>query len=84
MKAYLPILYGSDWRPSTKGISNHLQSRWVDFVYLNVESDDTAAQEIKEQYEGKLKFPVVRIGDTWLKNPKIPQLSQVLKQYQLI
>ena len=79
-----PILYGTHWCPKTSGFSHYLQREWVDFTFKNVEEDEAAAQEVKDQYEGKLKFPVLNIGDEWLKNPSIPELRKVLQAHELL
>ena len=79
-----PILYGANWCLKTSGFSHYLQREWVDFTYKNVEEDRAAAQEVRDQYEGKLKFPVLRIGDEWLKNPSIPVLRKALQKQQLL
>ena len=78
-----PILYGTNWCLKTAGFSHYLQREWVDFIYKNVEEDETAAQEVQDQYGG-LKFPVLHIGDEWLKNPSIPELRKVLQAQQLL
>jgi mycoredoxin len=79
-----PILYGADWCLKTSTLRNYMQSRWVDFVYFNVEKDEAAAQRVRDQYDGKLKFPVVDITGSWLKNPKIPALKEALEQKGLL
>nr|WKN34999.1 glutaredoxin family protein [Tunicatimonas sp. TK19036] len=79
-----PILYGTDWCLKTSGLKNYLQRQWVDFTYRNVEEDEEAAQRVKNQYEGKLKFPVIEIEDTWLKNPGMGELREALKDHNLL
>jgi len=79
-----PILYGADWCLKTSTLRNYMQSRWVDFAYYNVEKDETAAQRVRDQYDGKLKFPVVEIAEKWLKNPKVPELKETLEQKGLL
>ncbi|MEM9675909.1 MAG: glutaredoxin family protein [Bacteroidota bacterium] len=79
-----PVLYGADWCLKTSGFRNFLQREWVDFTYRNVEEDEEAAQRVRDQYDGKLKFPVLEIGDTWLKNPGMGELRDTLKEKKLI
>ncbi len=79
-----PILYGANWCLKTSGFKNYLQREWVDFTYCNVEEDEAAAQRVRDQYDGKLKFPVLEIGDVWLKNPGMGELRAVLKAQGLV
>ncbi len=73
-------LYGTDWCLKSSALKNGLQSAWVDFEYHNVEQDEEAAEEIKAQYNGELKFPVIKLGDQYLKNPSWGQLREELKK----
>ncbi len=79
-----PTLYGADWCLKTTGFKNYLQREWVDFTYRNVEEDEVAAQRVRDQYDSKLKFPVLEIGDIWLKNPGMGELRNVLKKQGLV
>lgn len=83
MNATRPVLYGADWCLKTSGFKNYLQREWVDFTYRNVEEDEAAAQRVRDHYDGQLKFPVLEIGTTWLKNPGIGELRRVLKEHGL-
>ena len=84
MSTSQPVLYGADWCLKTSGFRNFLQREWVDFTYYDVEKNEEAAQRVRDHYDGKLKFPVLEIGDVWLKNPGMGELRDVLKQKKLI
>lgn len=77
-------LYGTDWCLKSAALKNALQAAWADFSFHNVEQDENAAAEVRAAYEGRLLFPVVRIGDEFLKNPSWPELRKVLKANNLI
>ncbi|MGD1841546.1 MAG: glutaredoxin family protein [Thermonemataceae bacterium] len=77
-------LFGTDWCPKSAALRNALQTAWVDFAYHNVETDETAAAEIKAQYDGELKFPVVKLEDEYLKNPSWQVLRERLKEKGLL
>ncbi len=77
-------LYGTDWCLKSSALKNGLQSAWVDFEYFNVETDEQAAEEIKAQYNGELKFPVVKLAGKYLKNPSWGQLREELKKNDLL
>lgn len=72
-------LFGTSWCMKSANLRNFLQSKWVDFTDLNVEEDETAEAEVRALYDGELKFPTVKYGDQFLKNPKIPELQEFLK-----
>jgi thioredoxin reductase (NADPH) len=73
-------VYGAEWCPKTALLKNYLQSEWVDFEYLNPETDENAKQDLMNLYDGKVKFPTVVKGDRHLKNPKIPELRAFIKE----
>jgi len=72
-------VFGAEWCTKTSGLRNYLQSQWLEFNYYDVELDETAANKVRSFYNGKLKFPTVKINDTILKNPSIAELRTVLK-----
>lgn len=73
------IVYGTGWCPKTNTIRNFLMQNWVDFEFRNVEEDPDAAQRVRDQYNGVLKFPVIEYDGTWYKNPGIPELREIFK-----
>lgn len=77
-------VYGTDWCLKSANLKNALQTAWVDFNFTNVETDEAAAEEIKAQYDGQLKFPVVKVGSTYHKNPKWQQLRKILDEAGLL
>ncbi len=72
------VLYGANWCPKTSALRNYLQSKWIDFQYLDVEDDKEAEQTVRNMFDGKLKFPVLVIGDEFFKNPGIGFLNEKL------
>ena len=73
-------VYGADWCPKTALLKNYLQSEWIDFDYLNVDTDESARQALMDIYDGKVKFPTVTKGEEHLKNPSISDLRRFLKE----
>jgi mycoredoxin len=76
-------LYGTDWCPKSSALRNYMQSRWIEFDDLNVDTDVEANARVREIYEGKLKFPTVMVGNDFIKNPTIPQLNEFLKKHNI-
>ncbi len=79
-----PKLYGADWCPKTSGFRNYLQSEWIEFEFLDIDKDEKAMEEVKQMNGGKVKFPMVVVGDDKMKNPPIGELRESLKRNKLI
>ena len=74
-------LYGTDWCTKSSALRNYLQSKWIIFKDFNVEKDKAAADRVRALYDGKLKFPTVKYGGHFLKNPNFKELNEFLKQH---
>ena len=72
-------VYGAEWCPKTALIKNFLQSEWVDFEYLNPETDEQAKQDLMDLYDGKVKFPTVTRAGKHVKNPSISELRKFVE-----
>lgn len=55
----------------------------MEFDDLNVETDEAAAQAVKDFYNGELKFPTLAFGTDFLKNPSITQINTFLEKHGL-
>ena len=73
-------VYGADWCPKTALLKNFLQAEWIDFEYLNVDTDEEAKEILKKIYDGKVKFPTVTKDGKHVKNPSIGDLKKFLKE----
>jgi mycoredoxin len=79
-----PALYGTDWCPKTTGFKNYFQLMAIPYDYYNVEKDTQAEQAVKDMNGGKIKFPMVVVGEKKLKNPSIQDLNIALNTYGLL
>ena len=88
-------IYGADWCPLSLGFRKYLQSQNIAFEWLSVEQDPGAEAAAKAMNGGKLKFPMVVIGEVgnyWqaadraavLKNPKLAELTAALEEFGLV
>jgi len=84
MQKLKPILYGTDWCPKTTGFKNYFQLMGIRYDYFNVEKDPEAEQAVKDMNGGKIKFPMVVVGEKQLKNPSIQDLNIALNSYGLL
>ncbi|HKK45758.1 MAG TPA: glutaredoxin family protein [Balneolaceae bacterium] len=79
-----PKLYGTSWCWLTNGFDNYLQTIGVKFERLDVEQDPDAEAIIRNLFNGDLKFPVLIIYDTVLKNPTLQELNRALNDAELL
>ncbi|MDO1446800.1 glutaredoxin family protein [Rhodocytophaga aerolata] len=84
MDSIKPTLYGTDWCPKTTGFKNYFQLIGIRYDYYNVEKDPEAEQAVKDMNGGKIKFPMVVVGEKKLKNPSIQDLNIALNSYGLL
>ncbi len=84
MPTIKPVLYGTDWCPKTTGFKNYFQLMGIHYDYYNVEKDPEAEQAVKDMNGGKIKFPMILIGEIKLKNPSIQDLNIALNKYGLL
>lgn len=76
-------LYGTGWCPKSAHLRNYLQSNWIEFEDLNVETQEQAEAEVRALYNGELKFPTLVYGDQHMKNPSITDLDKFIKEHGL-
>ena len=72
-------LYGTDWCPLTGGFRGYLKRHDIPYDYHNIEEDAAAEEAVKAMNNGKLKFPMVVVGDQTMKNPPIDELEAALR-----
>lgn len=78
-----PLLYGADWCKKTIAIQSYFKDHEVEYDYLNVEQSDDAMQAIQDMNRGKVRFPMVVIGEQKpMKNPSSEELDAALGQNQ--
>lgn len=85
-------VYGADWCPLTLGFRKYLALQQIPYQFFDVETDAQAAQAAQAMNGGKLKFPMVVVGEVaeyWnpqdpavvLKNPRLAELEAALRQF---
>lgn len=72
-------VYGADWCLLTGGFRTFFKRRDLPFTYHNIEEDEQAKEAVLAMNNGKLKFPMVVVGDVIMKNPPIDELEKVLE-----
>lgn len=70
-------LYGAKRCHKTQFYIQLLSERNLDFEFLDVEKEETAAQELRALYKtGKLHFPTILIKDKRLRNPSVEEIEK--------
>lgn len=87
-------VYGADWCPLTLGFRKYFALQQIPYQFFDVETDTQAAQAVQAMNGGRLKFPMVVVGEVegyWnpqdpvvvLKNPRLAELEAALRQLGL-
>jgi len=69
------IVYGADWCPDCGRVKRLLLERGIDFQYVNIDQDGTAAEETIRLAGGKRVIPVVVVGGDAMVNPASETLA---------
>lgn len=74
-------LYGSRSCHKSNYYKTFLETRNLDYVFLDVVQNEKHAEELRNLYENrKLNFPTVLIGDKKLRNPSDYELDKWIKK----
>ena len=71
-------VYGTDWCGDTIRTLRHLDSKGVDYTYVNIDDDTDAEAKVIEFNNGKRRVPLVEIGDEKLSVPSRDDLDRRL------
>jgi glutaredoxin len=73
------ILYGAERCHKTQYYKSLLETRNLDYAFLDVEQHEDFAQELRNLYKNrKLNFPTITIGNKNLRNPSEKELQKWL------
>lgn len=76
MPAKKITIYGTGWCPKTSTLKHHLHDLWVEFELKDIDKDAEANEELLNLMDGKRYFPVVKIDEKVLLNPRFPELKK--------
>ena len=71
-------VYGADWCGPTQSTLSHLNRRGLDYDYINIDEDRTAAKWVAEQNGGREKKPTLDIKGLVLSEPSNSELDEAL------
>ncbi|WP_299556903.1 glutaredoxin domain-containing protein [Seonamhaeicola sp.] len=70
-------LYGAERCHKTRYYKTFLETRNLNYMFLDVETDPIAAKELRSLYtNGKLNFPTITIDNKKLRNPSDKDLDK--------
>ena len=74
-------LYGAQRCHKTQSYQTFLETRNLNYAFLDVEKNENFAKELRNLYENRrLNFPTVTIGKKKLRNPSDRDLEKWLKK----
>ena len=73
-------VFGADWCSMTKETLEHLKKVGVDYQYINIDHDKTAAAWVAKQNGGKEKKPTLDVNGRVLSEPSNGDLDAVLAE----
>lgn len=77
-------VYGADWCEDTQHAREFLDSLGVQYQYVNIEEDESAARWVREQNGGKERKPTVDIAGQVLSVPSDHELTSTLRERGLM
>jgi mycoredoxin len=77
-------VYGADWCPLTKAALSHLNQLGVEYQYIDIDEDPSAAKWVADHNGGKEKKPTIDVQGEVLTTPSNAELDQVLRSKRLL
>jgi glutaredoxin len=77
-------VYGADWCSMTTSTLAHLKDLGLEFEYIDIEHDKTAAAWVRSHNHGREKKPTLDIDGKVLTEPSDDDLDEVLREVGLI
>ena len=71
-------MYGAEWCPDCLRAKAFLEENKIDFTFINLDLDKSAAAEVERLNQGKRMIPTIIIGDQTYTNPDNAVLASVL------
>jgi mycoredoxin len=77
-------VYGADWCEDTRRTREYLDRLGVQYRYVNIEQDESAAAWVRERNGGKERKPTVDIAGQVLSTPTDHELTSALRERGLM
>lgn len=73
-------VYGADWCGDTVRTLRHLDSKKIEYRYIDIEEDAAGEKKVIEFNKGKRRIPMVEVASETLAVPSNSELDKVLAQ----
>jgi glutaredoxin len=77
-------VYGADWCGDTRHTRAFLDGLGVQYEYVDIEQDESAAQWVREQNGDKERIPTVNVAGQILCTPTDHELTSTLRERGLM
>ena len=77
-------VYGADWCEDTQHAREFLDGLGVQYTYVDIDEDESAAQWVREQNGGKERKPTVDVAGQILCMPTDHELTSTLRERGLM
>jgi mycoredoxin len=77
-------LYGADWCEETRHAREFLERLGVQYQYVDIEQDESAAAWVREHNDGKELKPTLDVAGQVLSMPTDHELTSVLRERGLM
>ena len=77
-------VYGAEWCEDTRHAREYLDRLGVQYQYIDIEQDESAAAWVREQNGGKERIPTVDIAGQVLSVPSDHELTSALRERGLM
>ncbi|HVT02247.1 MAG TPA: glutaredoxin domain-containing protein [Thermoanaerobaculia bacterium] len=71
-------VYGADWCGDTVRTLRHLDSKKMEYRYINIDEDEVGEKKVIEFNKGKRRIPMVEVASETLAVPSDAELDRVL------
>ena len=73
-------IFGRRWCGISQMIRRYLDRAGIPYEYVDLDQDSRAEEQLQWITGGRPRTPMVRLGDEWLVQPSVQQLSRALAQ----
>lgn len=72
-------VYGADWCGDTRRALRHLDTKGIDYDYINIDDDAAGEEKVIKHNAGKRRIPLVEISsdDGAMKALSVPDESEI-------
>lgn len=77
-------VYGAEWCEDTRHAREHLERLGVQYQFVDIEQDESAAAWVREHNEGKERKPTIDVAGQVLTVPSDHELTSALRERGLM